>query len=416
MQSQSSKLVTKENVLKKIVFISYNSYPPCYSGKLIISWKRFKDLDPKKFEVLIFTSGLKGESQDEKVGNIHIRRSPYIGGGKITGRLNVVSFWLWSLFMFLKEPEVSAVHFDEIGYFSIPVFKRLGYRLAYSHFTTLAKIARIKSSRRIFEHAISDSRGHFAPDPIKRHFLDHMSEVVCVSEALYQAALEVFPKKAQKIVYGVEDQVFTPINSLEKSQARHSNGALPEDIIFCFVGLVVRRKGIDLICQAFPRVLREYPQSKLWIIGPKSHAESRHIHDDEVAEYQHLLEPVKERVQFFGNIIDRTELAKILASTDVFLFPTRQEGFGLAPVEAMACAVPPIIARIPGVTDLANVEGVTGLYITPDSEQELEFAMKQLASDKRLRESMGKAARIKVKEEFSWKGHVAEWVKLYEQN
>jgi len=416
MQSQNSKLVTKENILKKIVFISYNNYPPCYSGKLIISWKRFQDLDPEKFEVLIFTSGLKGESQDEKVGNVHLRRSPYLGAGKISGRLNVIIFWLWSLLKLCTESNVSAVHFDEIGYFSIPVFERLGYRMAWGHFTTLAKIARIKGSRRIFEHAISDSHGHFAPDSIKTRFLNQMTEIVCVSDALYQAALEVFPKKAHKIVYGVEDQVFTPINSLEKSQVRHSKGALPEDIIFCFVGLVVRRKGIDLICQAFPEVLRDNPQSRLWIIGPKSHIESRHIHDDEVAEYQHLLEPVKGRIKFFGNITDRTELANLLASTDAFLFPTRQEGFGLAPVEAMACGVPPIIARIPGVTDLANVEGVTGLYIMPESKQELEFAMKQLASNKGLRESMGKAARIKVKDEFSWKSHVDKWVKLYEQD
>lgn len=402
--------------MKKIVFISYNSYPPYYSGKLIISWKRFQDLDPKKFEVLIFTGGLKGESQDEKVSNIHIRRSPYLGAGKISGRLNVLIFWLWSLLMLCKERNVSVVHFDEIGYFSIPVFKRLGYRLAYSHFKTLAKIARNKGSHRIFEHAISDSRGHFAPDPIKRRFLNHMTEIVCVSDALYHAALEVFPQTTYRIINGVEDQVFTPMSALEKNKVRLSNGASPEDIIFCFVGLVVRRKGIDLICQAFPHVLREYPQSRLWVIGPKSHVESRHIHDDEVGEYLHLLEPVKGRVNFFGNITDRTELAKILASADVFLFPTRQEGFGLAPVEAMACGVPPIIAQIPGVTDLANVEGLTGLYITPESEQELELAMKQLASDKGLRESMGKAARIKVEDKFSWKSYVDKWAKLYEQN
>jgi len=40
----------------------------------------------------------------------------------------------------------------------------------------------------------------------------------------------------------------------------------------------------------------------------------------------------------------------------------------------MACGVPPIIAHIPGVTDLASIEGVTGLYITPESAGELHQA------------------------------------------
>jgi starch synthase len=170
--------------------------------------------------------------------------------------------------------------------------------------------------------------------------------------------------------------------------------------IIGFVGLIVQRKGFDLICDIFPEICEEFPKSVLWVVGPKNHTESNHIHDDEVARYQAVLEPVKSHVKFFGNIQERNRLAELMAAMDIFVFPTRQEGFGLAPVEAMACGVPPIVARIPGVTDLANIEGITGKYIEPDNREQLKQAVRALILDQELRQRMGKAARKRVEENF----------------
>lgn len=399
--------------MKKIAFLSYNFYPPFYSGKLIISGKRLQDLDPERFEAVVYTSGIKDRPAFEKAGNVSVYRSPYIGSGKITGRLNVVSFWVWSILKLLSVKNISVMHFDEVGYFSIPIFHRLGSRLAWSHFTSLAKIAKNRKIITIFEHAISDFQGHFAPEKNKKKFLDEVKKIVCVSDALYESALQMYPDKTTRIIYGIEDDLFHPPAIEVRKTFRSENEAADHNVIICFVGLVVKRKGFDLICEVFPKISREFPECVLWVIGPKSHAESRHIHDDEVEAYQALLEPVKEKVKFFGNIADRQTLAEMIGATDIFLFPTRQEGFGLAPVEAMACGVPPIIARIPGVTDLANIEGVTGLYINPENVEELYQAIRRLVADPELRISMGKASREQIETNFSWKQHVKKWEQLY---
>lgn len=399
--------------MKKIVFVSYNYYPPSYSGKLIISGKRFQDLDPTGFEVVVLTSGLRNSKKVEQDGNIQIHRSPFIGNGKISGRLNVIAFWLWSLQKIKLEDNSSILHFDECGYFSTPIFHSLGYRLSLKHFTRLAKIARRRKIPIVFEHAISDRDGNFAPDRYKREFLDQLDHIVCVSDALFASAKQMYPEKARKIVYGIEDDTFSPIAEEVKEQVRKEQGAGTSDIILCFVGLVVKRKGFDLISAVFPEVCQEFPASRLWVMGPKSNNESRHIHDEEVERYRKMLEPVKTHVKFFGNIGDRQQLAKLIAATDIFLFPTRQEGFGLAPVEAMACGVPPIISRIPGVTDLANIEGVTGLYINSENVEELKQAIRTLIADRSLRERMGKAARVRIEQDFSWKSHLAAWEHLY---
>ena len=71
--------------MKKILFVSYNYFPPVYSGKLIIAGRRFQDLDPGRFTVKVLTGGLKDHATKKENGNVQIYRSPYIGSGKNSG-------------------------------------------------------------------------------------------------------------------------------------------------------------------------------------------------------------------------------------------------------------------------------------------------------------------------------------------
>lgn len=409
-------LMLAQRTVKKIVFITYNYYPPSYSGKLVISGRRFQDIDANSFEVVVFTSGIKGAGRKEKLGKVTLYRSPYIGKGKISKRLNVLLFCVWSSIKLIFEKNVSILHFDEIAGFSVPLLPGFAHKMGWKHFEALASIARVKKIKTVFEHAISDDGGHFAPDKWRKKFLDRVDYLVGVSDALYQAIKQVCPRKAVQITYGIQDDLFVPLPRQEKEQFRRAQGVRNSDVVFCFVGLVVHRKGFDLISEVFPEIVHEFPNSVFWCAGPKSHNESKHIHDDEVEGYIHSLSDVSERVKFWGNIADRQYLAKIIGAADVLLFPTRKEGFGLAPVEAMSCGVPPIIARIPGVTDLACIHGESGIYITPENREELKQAMRLLASDKELRERMGKKARERVAQTFSWRQHVEKWEHLYNGN
>jgi glycosyltransferase involved in cell wall biosynthesis len=114
-----------------------------------------------------------------------------------------------------------------------------------------------------------------------------------------------------------------------------------------------------------------------------------------------------------GRINDRQYLAKLMASSDVFVLPSRREGMPLAPMEAMSAGVPIIIARLPGSTDQANVHGVTGFYVPPDDASELQCAMQTLGENRQLREAMGQKARERIVETFGWQQHIDRWERLY---
>ncbi len=75
-------------------------------------------------------------------------------------------------------------------------------------------------------------------------------------------------------------------------------------------------------------------------------------------------------------------------------------------MEAMAAGVPVIVSRIEGVTDLANIDGETGLYVEVGDVIALLEAMRKLANDRELRERMGKAAYQRAVEHFGWQAHI----------
>jgi len=172
---------------------------------------------------------------------------------------------------------------------------------------------------------------------------------------------------------------------------------------------------LALLAPAFAGRAPEHPNWLRWVGGPGTRAESQNLDEAEVREVGAPLAGLEAQVRWWGRIDDRRELARILGAGDVFVFPSRREGFGLAPVEAMAAGVPVIISRIPGVTDLANVEGETGLYIPPNDAEALREAMERLGSDPELRRWMGQNAVRGVREAVSWEPYVHRWERLYRE-
>jgi glycosyltransferase involved in cell wall biosynthesis len=153
---------------------------------------------------------------------------------------------------------------------------------------------------------------------------------------------------------------------------------------------------------------------RLWAVGPNNHLENQNYTENSIDLIGTTTQHIPNAVKYWGRIDDREELAMILASSDVFVFPSRREGFGLAPVEAMACGVPAIISRIPGVTDLVSVEGETGRYVEVNDAKSLQAAMKELAVNPELRTIMGKAASQRVQKYFGWENHIGKWEALYQ--
>jgi glycosyltransferase involved in cell wall biosynthesis len=108
----------------------------------------------------------------------------------------------------------------------------------------------------------------------------------------------------------------------------------------------------------------------------------------------------------------RKDVADVMASFDIFAFPSHAEAFGVALIEAMAMERAVVSTNCEGVLDIV-ADGVTGIYVNPRNPQQLASAIERLGSDSELRERMGKAGRKRVEEMFDQKKQIARIEEIY---
>jgi glycosyltransferase involved in cell wall biosynthesis len=106
---------------------------------------------------------------------------------------------------------------------------------------------------------------------------------------------------------------------------------------------------------------------------------------------------IADRVQFTENVSE-SELIAAYQSADLFVLPTRLEGFGISLLEAMACAVPVICSNVNPVNQIVGDAGVTVSSWKPSS---LATTVMNLLQDSSLRRRLGDAGRIRAVNHFS---------------
>lgn len=109
--------------------------------------------------------------------------------------------------------------------------------------------------------------------------------------------------------------------------------------------------------------------------------------------------------------LSRTDLATVIAGALTLIYPSIYEGFGLPPLEAMACGVPVIASD---VSSLPEVVGDTGLLINPHDADAVAQAIKLLVMDQAVRGTLAAKALARSKE-FTWERCVNQTVGAYQQ-
>ena len=161
---------------------------------------------------------------------------------------------------------------------------------------------------------------------------------------------------------------------------------LPPSPELLFVGSLHRTKGVDVLLDAWARVLREMPDAKLRIVGDgPMEAELR-------ASAAGLPSPAN--VRFVGRI-SRGEVAQAMDEARALVVPSRSEGFGLVILEAMARARPVIASNVGGIPELV-IDGETGALVPPERDDLLANAIVTLLEDGDRCERLGRQGRARI--------------------
>lgn len=167
-------------------------------------------------------------------------------------------------------------------------------------------------------------------------------------------------------------------------------------------------KGHDLVIKVFPRVLEKFPDVYYYIIGD---GPERTYLENLVLERN-----LKERVIFVGYVSEE-EMIEFYQTCEIFVMPSREiradlvEGFGITLVEAAACEKVVIGGHSGGVSSAVS-DGISGVLIDPQSEEELLLALDKFLSNREINKQFGIQARKWVEKERTWEVSASKIKKL----
>jgi len=202
-------------------------------------------------------------------------------------------------------------------------------------------------------------------------------------------------------VNGVDASRFRP-DPEARERVRGQIGIPPQAVVFLYLGRFSRDKGLLDLARAFARIAEGAPEAWLLLVGPDE--------DDISGEIREACGGAASRLRVLGHT---AEPEQYMAAADVFVLPSRREGFGSVILEAAATGLPAIGSSIYGVID-AIVDGKTGFLVPVADPDALAHRMRQLAEDVPLRESMGRDARVRAMRDFRTENLMRAQLAFYE--
>jgi phosphatidylinositol alpha 1,6-mannosyltransferase len=182
---------------------------------------------------------------------------------------------------------------------------------------------------------------------------------------------------------GIDRRQFNP--ERRDMEWRRTQGIADDEMIIAFLGRIVMEKGLDVFADAIHALAPLGLKHRVLAIGD---GPARPWFQQQLPD-----------AMFTGQLTG-PDLARALASADVFLNPSVTEAFGNVTLEAMACALPVIAAESTGATNLVR-SGVTGTLVDGSNPDEFAAALAAYARDPKVRRRHGQAG-LKVAMTMDW--------------
>jgi glycosyltransferase involved in cell wall biosynthesis len=195
---------------------------------------------------------------------------------------------------------------------------------------------------------------------------------------------------------GVDRQQFHP--GRRNMEWRRALGIADDDMVVAFLGRLVMEKGLDVFADALEALAERKVKHRVLVIG-----------DGPARSWfeQRLPQGV-----FIGQQVG-DDLARSVASSDVFLNPSVTETFGNVTLESMACGLPVVAAVATGATSLVR-DGATGILVEPSDVEAFADALEQYAHDPELRRRHGEAG-LAYAQTMDWDRINSAVVRIYQR-
>jgi glycosyltransferase involved in cell wall biosynthesis len=219
------------------------------------------------------------------------------------------------------------------------------------------------------------------------------------SKAEIVGQLGIPPEKIVVFHTGVSDHFRPPTGSAAEMEKRRQGLGLPGSYILS-VGAHDPRRNVKTLLAAYKRLEAGGAVGrKLVVVGPKT------------SYFQEVWQTTRslglEQDVLFLDYVPNEELPSYYGLADLYVYPSSEEGFGLTPLEAMACRCPVVTSR---ASSLPEVVGDAAVLVNPTDADELAEAMDRVLADQDLRGSLIQKGAKRAKE-FSWRAGAEDIIK-----
>jgi glycosyltransferase involved in cell wall biosynthesis len=225
---------------------------------------------------------------------------------------------------------------------------------------------------------------------------------IAVSDQVRQAMLETIGPIQDKIIViynGVDVKRYG--RPVDRAAIRKQLGVEVNSPLIVVVATLREPKGHRYLIEAAATIVPKYPDLGVLFVGDGD------LREKLQAQVQEL--NLGDHIRFLGN---RSDVAELLAASDLFVLPSLWEGLPMSLLEAMASGLPIVATEVSGTVRVMAPDQ-TGILVPPGDSQRLAQAIERLLSDSALAQAMGAAARRRVAAEFSAQKQADEHLALY---
>ena len=212
-------------------------------------------------------------------------------------------------------------------------------------------------------------------------------KIITISQYSHKRILDILkiPESKVIVIPGGKGREFTPatLDEINQVKAKHFLNAS----YLLTVSTIEPRKNLSRLFQAWRLMDFKYPGINLVVAG----SWRRHVQNTG------LLKELPDGVHLIGYVED-TDLPALYSGALAFVYPSVYEGFGLPPLEAMACGTPVITSK---ATSIPEVVGDAGLLFDPYNVEEIAQTMDRIIRDENLRQEL-RLKGLERAEQFSW--------------
>jgi glycosyltransferase involved in cell wall biosynthesis len=259
----------------------------------------------------------------------------------------------------------------------------------------------------------SGGQGSEVVSHLERATAQDADAIITVSNAMQEDLMRHgWPQPKINVVWnGVDPELYDPSTCQNKDvmEIREKYG-VPEDWnMLLFLGRLTWVKSVKNLVQAMPMVLKEYPKTKLVILG-KGEEQS------DVVETANRL-GIKDNVIYRFEFVPEDERILHYAASDVCIFPSTYEPFGIVSLEAMSMAKPVVVGArgVVGFREQVINSGSdqNGIHVNGEDSVDIAWGIKETLSDPRRAKLWGENGRKRVLEYFTWRKVAEQTLEIY---